>query len=823
MALQGDLKSIDLGTVLQDVAANALTGTLTLTMRDRRRLFWFDRGKLRLVGLENGKGPSPLNGLLALGKVKPSEIQPGRGNVRYLRGLVRKSVVTHDDVKAALEHQMREFACDAFAWGDAHFEFVNGEPDEDAFETSQLDQDVRLDPDAVIMEALRRVDEWGEIRKVIFSPEEILVLPADRAVPEGDPVLARVAGMLDGQRRLRDVLDETHLGEFAVLGSAAKLLRAGTARALSVEEATENARRAAAGKKHEQALRMARFGLERLPSSVELLGIAAGAFEALGREEEAAYTWRKLAAAQVAAGSPEEALATYRKVVAIAPRDTFAQEGIFDLLVQLGRKGEAAEQGEALVAAYRRAGLPDEMKGVFSRLMKAFGDDDDFLGQAAETANRLGEKKEALALYRRLFERALDGGDRGAILAAGRDVLRLDKDAEDVVRRMKEVETGAFQEKRRKVRKAKRIAIVAVALAVVLPPLAYELRSRASIAGVRREAITKRKDGEELLRLYNRFLDDYGWSLSASGAEAERDEVENAWIETALLSPEKVDGLEEPRLLAAKSQTESVRDLARQPASKERAAAVLELIGKRVAGAGDRLLRQETAWAEAGTPEALAEIERLTDPLALRAAQQAASHGNPAVRRAGVVALAGQPSIEALGALVKRFAAEGDPAVRGLVRESMRRRTGKDAGDDAGKWQEHYRRALAEEKPGVVPPLNAYLTRVSEVAAGEPLLLEWRLENFGTSTVSFQMVQRLDAASDPARPLVVGPIPGGAETRRVELRPGEYIGGRFDARAIVEGLGGPATTYSFVWTARVQWAGAAEYPVESVEVKVLHP
>ena len=52
MALQGDLKSINLGNVLQDIAANSLTGTLTLTMREHRRLFWFDKGKLRFdIGL----------------------------------------------------------------------------------------------------------------------------------------------------------------------------------------------------------------------------------------------------------------------------------------------------------------------------------------------------------------------------------------------------------------------------------------------------------------------------------------------------------------------------------------------------------------------------------------------------------------------------------------------------------------------------------------------------------------------------------------------------------------------------------------------------
>ena len=823
MALQGDLKSINLGNVLQDVAANSLTGTLTLTMRERRRLFWFDQGKLRLVGLENGKGPSALNGLLALGKVKPSEINPTGSNIRYLRGLVRKGTVTHDDVKAGLEHQMVEFVCDVFAWGDAHFEFVNGEPDEDAFETAQLDQGVRLAPDGVIMEAVRRVDEWGEIRKCIFSPEEILVVPADTVIPDDDPVVARLAGMLDGERRLQDILDQTHLGEFAVMSAAASLLRAGKVRALTAEEATENARRAAKGRKHDQALRMALFGLQRMPSNVELLELAAEAHEGLKQTDEAAAAWRKLAAALVATGKPDEALAAYRKVIAIAPRDTFAHEGIFELFIELGRKGEAAEQGEALAAAYKRAGQPDEMQAVFARLMKAFGDDDDFLEQAAETANRLGEKKQALALHRRLFDRALEQGIKENILARGKEVLRLDGGAEDVLRRMKEVETGAFHEKRRQARKVKLIAAGVLVLAVIVPVGIYELRSRSSIAGIRKEAITRTKEGEELLRLYNGFLDDWGWSLSASDAKKERDVVENGWLDGALPSMEKVDGMEEQQLLAVKAQMETVRDLARQPESQARATAVLKRIDGRVAGAGDRFVQQATAWAEAGTPDALAEIAKLVDPLALRAAQQAASHRSPGVRRAAVAALGGQPSVEALATLVKRFAAEDDDAIRALVREELKRRTGQDGGGDAGRWQEVYRRTLAEQKPGLVPPLHATLVRAPGEAEGQALVLEWRLENFGSSPLAFEMVHRLDAVADPERAVQAGPVPGGADTRRVELRPGEFLGGRFDAGKVVEGLDGAAATWSFVWTARVKWAGAAEYPVESAEVKVRRP
>ena len=66
MALRGDLKSLNLGNVLQDLAYNSQTGTLRLHVGERRRFFWFEKGVLRLVGLGMGQGPSIAAGLRAI-------------------------------------------------------------------------------------------------------------------------------------------------------------------------------------------------------------------------------------------------------------------------------------------------------------------------------------------------------------------------------------------------------------------------------------------------------------------------------------------------------------------------------------------------------------------------------------------------------------------------------------------------------------------------------------------------------------------------------------------------------------------------------------
>ncbi|HVR86771.1 MAG TPA: DUF4388 domain-containing protein, partial [Planctomycetota bacterium] len=175
MGIKGDVRSISLANVLQDLVTNEQTGTLAIRhKKDRHQLFlWFDKGALKLVGLGNSQGPSLLNGLLALEKIRADEAPTVTGRHTseggFIRGILKKGRVNREDLRAACEHQMGEHLCDAFLWNDATFEFEEGEPDDRQFDVDQLDLEPRIAVEGAIMEAVRRADEWGETRKAILS------------------------------------------------------------------------------------------------------------------------------------------------------------------------------------------------------------------------------------------------------------------------------------------------------------------------------------------------------------------------------------------------------------------------------------------------------------------------------------------------------------------------------------------------------------------------------------------------------------------------------------------------------------------------------
>ena len=80
MALQGDVRSLNLASVLQDLAGNEKTGTLTLEQDERVLHLWLEAGIIRLVGMGHQQGPSVVAGLLATGRIAPEDLPSRAGS-----------------------------------------------------------------------------------------------------------------------------------------------------------------------------------------------------------------------------------------------------------------------------------------------------------------------------------------------------------------------------------------------------------------------------------------------------------------------------------------------------------------------------------------------------------------------------------------------------------------------------------------------------------------------------------------------------------------------------------------------------------------------
>jgi hypothetical protein len=795
VALRGDLKSLNLGNVLQDLAYNSQTGTLRLHVGERRRFIWFEKGTLRLVGLGMGQGPSIAAGLLALGKVTPADLEPGARkttDAARVNRLIREKRITNADAKSALENQMTELVCDTFLWADAEFEFVGGEASAADFDVRQIDWEPRLACDAVTMEALRRVDEWSQIQKSVISAEEILVQSTPQVPESADAQSQRLFGLLDGERRLQDILQETHQGQFATFRAAAALLRGGWARPLDVKEARAKAEAHVAGKRPERALGLVRFALSHEPHSPDLRKLAGRCLETLGKKEEAAAEYRILLAEEVEHERTADAIVTARKIISLAPRDTFTQEKLFQLLLDTGSEDEALAQGETLARALKRAGMPDRARAVYERLLQRFEESDAIMESLAEIAHHMGEKREAVTLYRKLFDRAVAASDEELILERARTLLRLDPSLDDVARKRIEVETGMYSKNKARRRKVRFILFGCLVVAVIAALGAIEWSARGALRKLQQEelGLVERQEFGKAVAKYNAFLDKYAWTLAARDARDKREDLEEKLVEQKLPEAVKLDAAGDT--YAALKEADAVLLVARGDAARSK---MLEAHG-RFDENRKRIEKELLAEAAAISKEGAADrVKKLATPLGIPALTKLLTDSNASVRKAAIDAL-GELK-EAAGILIAAYAEEADDSdLRSEIGAKLKRLAGEDHGPRAADWEAWH---LAELKR----PLQGIVFESS------PGVIEWRVVNHGPEKkkidLGFGPIFRVTKSDGSELPISLGSFEAPAARRGITatLMPGQFVGGQTALKKLVDVAGAEGATVRVAWSMKM--------------------
>ena len=379
MAIRGNLREVSLPDVLQLLALGQKTGCLAVSDRSNLGHVHFDNGNISYASIVNRR--DRLGDLLVKnGLVRPAELaaaveeQASRDGVRLGEILIEWGAIDRGQLEKYIRLQIEEAVYTLFTWTQGSFSF---EPDQRPEEGSML---VRINPESLLLEGARRVDEWTLIEKRIPS-FDLVFSTTDRARDEaGTEDLTReqrvVMGLLDGRRSVREVADESGLIEFDAGKALFGLVQAGFAHPT--------------GRRVPAALRE---GPDRTQEHRNL-GIA---FFRTGMLEEAAREFERVLEAlptDLAArfylglialrhGDARNALRVFKAVIEGGGRWGSAFFNLSLALDRLGRPGEALlALGEGLRL------LPDHPPALLSRAI------------LLARAGRLTEAVDAFAVYR---------------------------------------------------------------------------------------------------------------------------------------------------------------------------------------------------------------------------------------------------------------------------------------------------------------------------------------------------------------------------------------------------------------------------------------
>jgi len=244
VAIKGSLKEASLADVCQLLAMGQKTGCLSVTDRARFGQIYFDRGRITHATIVNRR--DRLGDLLVRDGVvdhdrlqQVVQKQASRPDKRLGELLIDEGLLTRDQLEHYIRIQAEEAVYALFTWSRGSFYFeVDQKPDDAEILLS-------INPESLLLEGARRVDEWSLIEKKIPTLDLIFQVETERlraADVDLTPEQERILPLLDGHHTVQEIADRTGLGEFETGKALYGLLQAGFAYRVGRRETVETPR-----------------------------------------------------------------------------------------------------------------------------------------------------------------------------------------------------------------------------------------------------------------------------------------------------------------------------------------------------------------------------------------------------------------------------------------------------------------------------------------------------------------------------------------------------------------------------------------------------
>jgi tetratricopeptide (TPR) repeat protein len=218
MAIRGSLQEASLPDVLQLLSLGRKTGSLSISHRNAFGYIFFDRGRICYASIVNRR--DRLGDILVKnGLITPEQLQSGieaqkhHRDVRLGELLVAQGAITRAQLEEQVRIQIEEAVYFLFTWTEGSFNF-----EADARPEAQ-DVVVSINPESLLLEGARRMDEWTLVEKKIPSFDIIFELDRSRLEKletELEEDQQRVVELVDGQRDAARIVEDSGLGEFEV-------------------------------------------------------------------------------------------------------------------------------------------------------------------------------------------------------------------------------------------------------------------------------------------------------------------------------------------------------------------------------------------------------------------------------------------------------------------------------------------------------------------------------------------------------------------------------------------------------------------------------
>lgn len=217
MALKGNIKTMAIADILQWLSLGCKTGTLSIINQNIIKKIYFREGKI-ISASSNDKREFLGVYLVNNGLISQEDLQKALTEHRQEkeilgRYLVRKKLIDEHTMVDILKTKVEETIYNLFLWDNGEFQFYDNElPEKTIFP-------ITIGIDWIIMEGIRRVDEYNEIRKVF--PNDNIVLELDASIMQDtepkSPLQENILSLLNSQNSIEDIKEEVTASDYEIM------------------------------------------------------------------------------------------------------------------------------------------------------------------------------------------------------------------------------------------------------------------------------------------------------------------------------------------------------------------------------------------------------------------------------------------------------------------------------------------------------------------------------------------------------------------------------------------------------------------------------
>jgi len=230
VAIQGSLEEAPLPDVLQLLSLGKKTGCLSLTERELQGEICLDKGMVSHAAVFSRRDRLG-DMLVRTGRITQQQLDDAvaveqREGHHVSQTLLASGQVERTELERFVRAQVEEAVYFMFTWRSGSFAFTS------SVRPKRQEFLVAINPEGLLLEGARRVDEWSLIEKKVPSLD--LVFQIDRARLDGAPTLTpeqqQIVPLIDGTRDVHGIIERTGMTEFDVGKAIYGLITAGFAK-----------------------------------------------------------------------------------------------------------------------------------------------------------------------------------------------------------------------------------------------------------------------------------------------------------------------------------------------------------------------------------------------------------------------------------------------------------------------------------------------------------------------------------------------------------------------------------------------------------------